>query len=666
MKLFQYEMKKIVFYHWGLLIFVVFLLLQVGLLFAGDTPNNLEAQKYRESYLYYLEQVDGAWTQEKEDYLKEEVEVIQEANEAVDSAWEAYYDGELTKEELQSEIAPYEEILEREDGFNVVYNQYLYICVGKDNRFFVETNGWSGLLDDGMLDFPLLLAMLLLIVPVFCSEYVCQMDLLSLTTKNGQKSYLKDKLLAAGLIIFVLCLSAAAVRYGFYALRYGLPHGGYPIQSVEAFGSCTKNVTLMQAFLLLFASRLFGGLYLAALILAVSAVSRQYGLSVFIPTASILLPWGGLSEQLQYRSPLPLPFLLGVGFLKGSEYTTDTVDSDAVLTFQEVGGKEFIWLLGGCCVILCVCVWVIWWKHHTTLSKYKKHRKAQAIALLLVLFLFSGCSADTSLSGTVCYNSRSIDCYTGNYHIYYDYEEAQPMVEFLDTGECIPLYRDALRPTQDIELGNYFFVEGDTVYYSAIITDSSREYTLGNGNESSVFSLRKIDLTTFEETVIYEWNEQGEVLGITLDVSSASGLFSFNNQFFLRDNFIYVLMNNKLYRVDLRTSDAEILDVDPSGNIAFDGQYIYYTDSREIFYRMDTDTDEIVEWTDAVASDFCLVDDTIYYINRQDHEYLYKMDLDGSNQQLVLDQVLMSVIWNGATLQLTDINWAEYTFDVSK
>ncbi|MCD7918949.1 MAG: DUF5050 domain-containing protein [Clostridiales bacterium] len=667
MKLFQYEMKKIYVYRWGLFLFAAFLLMQTGMLLAGDMPDNLEAQQYRESYQYYLEQVDGEWTQEKEDFLKAEAEAIQDAEQATDAAWQSYYKGALTGAELQSEIASYDALLERKNGFNVVYNQYLYICEEKENRFFLETNGWSGLLNNTMLDFPLILATLLMIVPVFCNEYTSKMDLLSLTTRNGQKSFLLDKIFAVGLTIIVLCLSEAILRYGFYALRYGLPHGDYPLQSVEVFGACTKNVTLMQAYILLSASRLFGGLYLAALILAVSAISRQYSLSVFIPTASVLLPWVGLSEQVQYQVPLPLPFLLGVGFLKGNEYTTDTVDSEQVLTFQEISSEAFMKLLWMCVLILCVCLLVIWWKHHTTLSRHRISRKPMTAVLLLVIVLLSGCSSDGFISEEICYNSSSnSDVYTENYHIYYDEETGQPMVEFMDTGECVSLCRDPLLPTQETEIGSCYFLDCNTVYYTTITIDSSREYTLGSGTTNTIFAVRKVDLTTFQEKIVFEHQSQNEVLGITLGDGSSSDVFLFNSDFFVGEDSLYVLLNDKLYCISLTTGAETLLDISFSRSIAFDGRYLYYTDDRYILCCMDTSTGNVSEWTDVAAYDFCLADGAIYYVNLKDQKYLYKINKDGTDQQLVLEQSLLSVTWDGNTVNFTETGKSESTLSLNQ
>lgn len=662
MKLLQYEAKKMLFYHGGALIFCLYLLVQIGMLFAGDTPHNLEAQQYAEDYRYYLEQVDGAWTQKKADWLESEAELIDDAEDICSNAWQEYYDGTLSYEALQAKVEPYEALLNRKNGFDVLYNQYLYICEGKENRAFLETNGWEGLLDTGMLDFPLLIALILLIVPVFCSEYICKMDMLALTTQNGQKSYLRYKLLVVGIAVAALCISEAALRYGFYALRYGLPHSNYGIQSLQAFGESTKNLTLLQAFLLVSGSRLFGGVYFAAFTLAVSAWCRQYGLTVLISTASVLVPWIGLSEQMQYQFPLSLPFLLATGFLKGGETVSDSLDGEKMVVFSEISFSQLRWLLIECTIIFFICVLIIWWKHHTTLSKHRVCRSLGLIPLFLLLFILSGCAENASLSESICYNTTSsTDFYTSEFHIYYDEEETQPMVEFLSTGERVPLNRDPLQSAKDVEIGRYFFVDGDSVYYTTISTDTSAEKGISNAVSNTLFSLRRVNLNTFEEQIVYEHQWQNEVLGITLTVGEGMDMLLIDNMFFVSGKTLYVV-ENKLYRIDLAEGKVDILDISLSHNVAFDGTYIYYVNDKYMLSYYNTKSGEMMEWEDIVVKDFCMVGDMIYYINLRDHNHLYSINCDGTENQMALETPLISVSWDGKEIHLVDQNKSEFIF----
>ena len=111
--------------------------------------------------------------------------------------------------------------------------------------------------------------------------------------------------------------------------RSGLPHGEYPVQSIVSFGGSTKNISLVAAYLILTVLRCFGSVYLAALLLFTSVLVKKYALTVVIGVASTLIPYIGLSRQICYRLPLPLPFLLATGFLEGASSVAEAADRAA-------------------------------------------------------------------------------------------------------------------------------------------------------------------------------------------------------------------------------------------------------------------------------------------------------------------------------------------------
>ena len=73
--------------------------------------------------------------------------------------------------------------------------------------------------------------------------------------------------------VFALCGGLALIRFAFFGIKYGLPHGEYPVQSIASFGGSTKNISLLAAYLILTVLRCFGSVYLAALLLFTSVYS---------------------------------------------------------------------------------------------------------------------------------------------------------------------------------------------------------------------------------------------------------------------------------------------------------------------------------------------------------------------------------------------------------
>ncbi|WWR15651.1 hypothetical protein V1224_14430 [Lachnospiraceae bacterium JLR.KK008] len=175
---FVYEVKKIMLWQRGLFYIALVLLFGTVWLALSDNPLDIAMEQYKNEYEWYLEKVKGYCTEESSLYLEQEAERIAKAKERQNSLLENYYDGKISESEYKKGSREIEKILERQNGFEVIYQQYLYICENAGNRCFLQTNGWMGLLGKGTLHFILYLGILLIVTPVFCSEYSCRMGII--------------------------------------------------------------------------------------------------------------------------------------------------------------------------------------------------------------------------------------------------------------------------------------------------------------------------------------------------------------------------------------------------------------------------------------------------------------------------------------------------------
>lgn len=173
MSVFSYEWKKLMIYQRGLCYILAALLVSTVWLAAADRPQNSAMEEYREEYEWYLERLDGAYTEEKAAWLEQEAQAITEARSIRSGSQESYYSGQITAKQYERQIAETGTVLAHEHGFEAAYQQYLYICENTGNRYFLKTNGWAGLFSAQTLDFPLFLVILILAATVFCPEYSC-------------------------------------------------------------------------------------------------------------------------------------------------------------------------------------------------------------------------------------------------------------------------------------------------------------------------------------------------------------------------------------------------------------------------------------------------------------------------------------------------------------
>lgn len=204
MRTFLFECKKMLRHHFGLALVLIYAAAALSLMILTDVPYNAKIEDAKKSYLNYMEQLSGPLTDEKAEFIEREDDVIADAQARRAALYEQYYAGRTDESALRGGLAELEQVLSRAPAYEIIYEQYQYVSGDTENRYFLPTNGWNALLAINDADILLLLTILLLLIPVFCGEYDCQMELLLVTSRNGAKD-VWFKLLLAMLAVLALC-----------------------------------------------------------------------------------------------------------------------------------------------------------------------------------------------------------------------------------------------------------------------------------------------------------------------------------------------------------------------------------------------------------------------------------------------------------------------------
>ncbi|WP_160208091.1 ABC transporter permease [Anaerotruncus colihominis] len=648
MSVFSYEWKKLMIYQRGLCYILAALLVSTVWLAATDRPQNSAMEEYREEYEWYLERLDGAYTEDKAAWLEQEAQAITEARYARSGSQESYYSGQITAEQYEQQIAEVNTVLAHEHGFEAAYRQYLYVCENTGNRYFLNTNGWAGLFSSQALDFPLFLVILILAATVFCSEYSCQMDALLRTAPQSRKSA-RSKAVMTLCAVFVLCGGLALIRFVFFGMKYGLPHGEYPVQSIASFGGSTKNVSLLAAYLILTVLRCFGSVYLAALLLFTSVLVKKYALTVVIGVASTLIPYIGLSRQICYRLPLPLPFLLASGFLEGASFVEDSLTGEPIVTFSERSPQELLALLGLSAVC---CALMVWWVLRQNTNYWQAGRKpvkgcGAAVLCLLVLLSLSGCSAKESTNGIFNSSSQSV---SETYSVIFDDQTRTYSLENRATGALTDL---ALSPLfgvfSDGESIKAVYMDAPYIYYMTSRTDQYVDRVGSYNSTATQVSIVQFHTETFEEQVIFKkiTDSGRSLLGIDYTVGDTWMFLQYCYGFFLNNDSLFFITNDGITEVSRTIQRTKVLDIPTRGNIAFDGRTIYFINENSLLTAYDTKTHKTRPFRNIVASDFCLTEQGLYFINRMDSDRVYLCGRDGVGCLKISNDPALSVGYDG-------------------
>lgn len=648
MSVFSYEWKKLMIYQRGLCYILAALLVSTVWLAAADRPQNSAMEEYREEYEWYLERLDGAYTEEKAAWLEQEAQAITEARSIRSGSQESYYSGQITAKQYERQIAETGTVLAHEHGFEAAYQQYLYICENTGNRYFLKTNGWAGLFSAQTLDFPLFLVILILAATVFCPEYSCQMDALLRTAPQSRESA-RSKVVITLCAVFALCGGLALIRFVFFGMKYGLPHGEYPVQSIAGFGGSTKNISLLTAYLILTFLRCFGSVYLAALLLFTSVLVKKYALTVVIGVASTLIPYIGLSRQICYRLPLPLPFMLATGFLEGASSVEDSLTREPIVTFSERSSQELLALLGLSAVC---CALMVWWVLRQNTNCWQSGRKPVrgcrvAALCLLVLLPLSGCSVTESANGIFNSSSQSV---SETYSVIYDDQTRTYTLENRTTGALTDL---ALSPLfgafSDGESVKAVYMDAPYIYYMASRTEQYVDRVGSYNSTATQVSIVRLDTETLEEQVIFEkiTDSGRSLLGIDYTVGDTWMFLQYCYGFFLNNDSLFFITNDGITEVDRTIQRTQMLDIPTKGNIAFDGRTIYFINEDSLLTAYDTRTHKARPFRNVVASGFCLTGQGLYFINRMDHDCVYLCGRDGAHSLKISNDPALSVDYDG-------------------
>ena len=648
MSVFSYEWKKLMIYQRGLCYILAALLVSMVWLAVTDRPQNSAMEEYREEYEWYLERLDGAYTEKKAAWLEQEAQVITEARYARSQSQESYYSGQITAEQYERQIAEVNTVLTHEHGFEAAYRQYLYVCENTDNRYFLKTNGWAGLFAVQTLDFPLFLVILILAATVFCSEYSCQMDALLRTAPQSRKSA-RSKAIMTLCAVFTLCGGLALIRFTFFGIKYGLPHGEYPVQSIASFGGSTKNISLLAAYLILTVLRCFGSVYLAALLLFTSVLVKKYALTVVIGVASTLISYIGLSRQICYRLPMPLPFLLATGFLEGTSSVEDSLTGEPIVTFSERSPQELLALLSLSAVC---CALMVWWILRQNTNCWQSRRKTvrggwAAVLCLLVLLSLSSCSAAESANRIFNSSSQSA---SETYSVIFDDQTRMYSLENRTTGALTDLVLSPLFGVfSDGKSIKAVYMDAPYIYYMTSRTEQYVDRVGSYNSTATQVSIVQLDTETFEEQVIFEkiTDSGRSLLGIDYTVGDTWMFLQYCYGFFLNNDSLFFITNDGITEVSRTIQRTQVLDIPTRGNIAFDGRTIYFINENSLLTAYDTKTHKTRPFRNVVAYDFCLTEQGLYFINRMDSDCVYLCGKDGVGSLKISNDPALSVDYDG-------------------
>lgn len=646
MRTFLFEWKKLLICRRGWLIILSALVIKLGYLLLAVSPKFTNIELYRNDYMYYMQNVEGRLTREKINYIESTASQSAAAKSEITQSYADFYAGNISEEECGLQVLEWRDLSMRYKGMNALYEQYLYARQQPECRYMIYPNGWSVLLQNDGLDLLFVLTLLVLLIPLFCNEYLCKMDCLAITTVNGNRSFGVHKGTVSVILAMLLNLAFIIENLIFCTMKYGLPHAEYPLQSLEYFSGCPYSISLGQAFWILAFLRMFGTAFLAALICFAAVLTRRNAASCLLVLCIIGIPYISFSDSLQYRLPIPLGFLRAAGYLLGNEVIADAITSEETVIFSQVPVFQFLYLCMGSLIIIFLCGLFVCCRNRNKIVPYqtyqKKDRRLAAFLFSCLLFL-SGCVRTDALKEIqVIYNSTSSDSYQDD-----DFfvkaagqEENKGIWMHKNNGEMVNMIRSPFQ--SDRTPINCIYGRGGIVYYISLRSEDDSNIRLSRREGKKTVCVRGISADSMEDFCKFE---------ISYQKNSEWDFLNAVTGFFLNDENIWFVTDNAVWQVALLTHKKEVLDIPLNGNISYDGRKIYFIDDAMRLSCYDTETGTIDKVNDIAAGVYVLASDGIYFSNLRDQNHLYFYYRDRREVRMIAEKNITAVKIENGVLQ---------------
>ncbi|WMJ80048.1 hypothetical protein RBU49_14570 [Clostridium sp. MB40-C1] len=341
MRVLFYEFKKVLFKQKAIIFIALFICIKLLVLSSTASYSVETTEENKSFYKEYLMNVNGKLTPKKESYIRNEKERIGNIKSQEDEVLNKYLKGDINNSEYILQLSEVNSSLKKSEAFKIIYDQYKYVKQDPNNRYFLYTNGWTNLLSPESPDIILVLLLLLIITPIFTYEYEKDMIYLIVTSKKGKVSVPAYKVIAASIMTIILAVIFSVINYVYCAVKYGLPSGNFPLQSIPFFKTSSYHLSLTQTYLYISLIKVIGFLVFTYLIIFISVIAKKTVVTLFTSLSIILIPYFiYLSSSIKYKLPLPLGFMIGNGYFRGTDNIGKTLKNST--SFLKISKQAFI------------------------------------------------------------------------------------------------------------------------------------------------------------------------------------------------------------------------------------------------------------------------------------------------------------------------------------
>lgn len=642
--MFGYELRKLFIKQYAAAALIVLTLLQIIFLSFVYKDIKFDNETTRKHYYEYMENLEGRLDSEKTAFILSEQESILDAKAELKSLQDAVYKGQITnKNEYTEKNLKIQSVFSKSSAFEKIYSMYKYVSASPQNRYFLSY-GKFGMCRD-YPDIATLIFLIAYAANFFLCEESSQMIILIKVCESRSKNTFISKIAAFGILIILTQFLISVCEYFFMQGSIGREGLGYPIQSLEYFGGCEYNITILETFIFIGILKATGYIFLFSLIAFLSTLLKKAVISVSVPLVICLIQQFVFSDKsMGYYISTGL--LRAVGFFRGDAYETQVYYGNKVMekVFSAVSKSDMIGIII-ISMFLSLVFLTVGYRY------YKGRRKISTIlaAVLPLIFLLGGCGQNSGNElPNMYYNLKSASVFAQNDKIYY-YFDNERNVTAVENGKIFA----AVREPFDSKLWvDNFCVADNKMYLFQYVSLNS-------------FSLYELDLDTYhiEEICGQRGEPNYSFLGLRFDsnvIFDKTVLYAFTNG----ERLFFVTSDSEVYECGMNLHDSECIVSDGiyGNNLIYNGKEIYYINNKLELVRYDVNKKNRIILPMNFARAFDVDNEKIIYSS---NDGIYTYDIIDKTEEKISELTSDNILIDGNDVFFSSEN-VLYLYDIDK
>lgn len=626
MKIFVYEMKKILIKQYAIIILaaVVIVRLLSSLPLAKQTYG-FDSATEREKYFEIISPFIGAVTEEKTDRADELENQLKTASQQYDKLIDQRLEHKISDIEYYEQMKLYEPTLNIKKQIEKTVEQ---VRQAQERQCDILPVSYIPIICDASADYLFVLAICLICSLSVITEYTSKTRYILCTTPAGQSRSMAAKTAVLLLAVAVASVLLSAVEG--YCLSKQLPfeYWAYSARGVEIMTNCTAELSIGGLFIQTQLIKLVGSIFTASVAILISELFKSYAASVFsLVTVQIVVDYVGNRSNLSY--------LLPTGAMRGYGYFYGDVTPTAENNYIQFSGVPLWYTAVLICGLLifsaAACTGTILSCNNRLKRKRKKIRKAALLSTMCIItsLLLSSCSVANNRYDPEDTMKLVGGSYTliGEYNIPFTNELKTSKYEIvLDTNQSSGGFSISLidlASNEKLDIPQSYF--SDETFIHCFITEHYIlvEYIAKDGTEA----MRYYDLNDFSTQTIAQ-NIRGvekNLFGLTFKDSES--IFTTSSLIFTDDRDFFFVTDSGLYKVGINKNASLIIDEPVTEGLIYDAHSIYFISEKDSIKRYDLSTgilSEIVSAEKIIPRSLWGDYDYIYYTSENGEQKLAK------------------------------------------